>query len=218
MVAKNYSQIGESMKKMMAGVSLLGVLFLTIGCSGLMGEKFRSMTLKHGVKNGKGIMATERFVLLFEGVDQKNGGGSRSITYAGRHGSVPRFWDGYCGGWGGDETGITSYNTYEPRRGTAILYQFGKLILIEDSGRTLRVQNGRFALEEGKIVVVSVGVNGLCKGLSDSEAKKVYEGLNKWYKDGEISAFPLRMLIGKPSGSEKSETAPLATRAKADTP
>ena len=150
------------------------------------GKPFRSMVVKHGVENGAGIVATEKFVVLFAGVD-KDDAGACTATYAGKYGTLPAVWSGYSSGWTGDQTGISSYHTYEPNQGTALLFYFGRLILLEETGQYLRVQNKRFALGD-KTVVVSVGADGVCKSLSDVEARKIYDSLDGWYKDPTVSA------------------------------
>lgn len=167
------------------GIALSTAVVLIAMCGG---EEFRTTVLKYGVENGTGIIATEHFVVLFDEVSE-DGAGSDSITYAGRYGSLPALWGGYSTGWGADEKGITSYHTYDPHQGKALLFQFGKLVLIEESGRFLRVQNQRFPLGEGS-VVVSVNADGSCKPLTDKEARGIHEELDPWYKDGLISARP----------------------------
>ena len=181
------------MKKAIVGFGVgiaLSILVVLIAMSG--GEEFRTMVMKVGVENGTGIIATELFVVLIDGV-REDAGEAGSITYAGRHGALRAPWGhlGGCSGWGGGDKGITSYTTYDPNLGTALLFYFGRLILVEDSGRYLRVHPGRFALGD-EIVVVSVGADGLCKSLSNEEARGIYEALDPWYKDGVVSARPSR--------------------------
>lgn len=184
------------MKKIVLGVvigitlSVVGVLLAMCG-----GEEFRSTVLKYGVEDGTGIVATEHFVVLFDGISE-DGAGSDIITYAGRHGALPALWSGYSTGWGAGDKGITSYHTYDPHQGRAILFQFGKLIRVEESGRFLRVQDQRFSLGK-ETVVVSVNAEGLCKSLTDEEARKIHEALDPWYKDSSVSTRPLKMQANK---------------------
>lgn len=153
-------------------------------------EAFRTMTLKYGVENGTGVVATERFVILFDGVTN-GGAGAHMITYAGREGSLPAYWSGYCAGGAGDQTGLTSYHTYDPHMGKALLYYFGRLFFVEDSGRFLRVQDCRIPLG-ARTVVVSVGADGRCKDISNEEAGRAYRGLDGWFKDDALTLRPLR--------------------------
>ena len=162
------------------------VVIVLIAMSG--GEPFQTMVLKARVENETGIIATERFVILFDGV-RGTGGGSCMITYAGRHGTLPALWSGYGTGWGAGDKGITAFHTYNPDRGTAVLFYFGRLILVEDSGRYLRVQDRRFPLGD-KTVVVAVAADGHCKSISDDQAEEIYDGLDSWYKDRVVSLAP----------------------------
>jgi ABC-type phosphate transport system substrate-binding protein len=170
------------------GIALSTAVALIAMCNG---EEFRTTVLKYGVEDGTGIIATEHFVVLFHGVHGDDAG-SGSITYAGRHGTLPALWSGYSTGWRAGDKGITSYHTYDPHQGRALLFHFGKLVLIEESGRFLRVQNQRFRLGKGS-VVVSVNADGSCKPLTDKEAREIYEALAPWYKDGLVSARPLEL-------------------------
>jgi hypothetical protein len=199
------------MKTAIAGFAVgivLSILLVVIAMSG--GERFRSMVLKYGVENGTGIIATERFVVLFDGVDEGDAGSSM-ITYAGRHGSLPALWSGYSSGWGAGDKGITSLHTYDPNKGRALLCWFGKLILVEESGRFLRVQNGRFALED-EVIIVSVGEDGLCKSLTDDEARGIYEALDPRYKDGVVSARPPRVQANRSTRGDVKVAAPQSQR------
>lgn len=180
----------NKMKKIILGLAIgiaLSTAVVLIAMCG--GEEFRHTVLKYGVEDGTGIIATEHFVVLFDGVSE-DCAGSDSITYAGRHGAIPALWFGYSTGSVSDDRGITSYHTYDPHQGIALLFQFGKLILVEESGRFLRVQNQRFPLGEG-IVVVSVNADGFCKSLKGEEARRIYEALVPWYKDGLVSTRPI---------------------------
>ena len=129
-------------------------------------------------------MSTEKFVVFFEGVETDDAGASL-ITYTGKHGTLPAFWDGYPTG-----RTSTSIHSYEPCFGRAVLVYFGKTILIEEGGTVLQIQNTRYHLGDGRTTVVVVGEDGKCKFVDDDEAQKRYVTLPRWYKDGEISLRP----------------------------
>lgn len=73
---------------------------------------------------------------------------------------------------------------------TALLFYFGRLILVEESGRILRVQDGRFPLGDS-FLIVSVDSDGFCKSLTDEEAQEIYASLDPRFTDDNLSVRPV---------------------------
>ena len=119
------------------GVATAAAVVLACMCGG---TPFRSMPIKYGIESGTGIVCTERFVVVYEGMQEDDAGAS-SFTYAGKDGTLPAFWRGYGLGWSGGANGIDWLTMYEPAFGTATIYFHGKLLRVEDEGQYLRVQN-----------------------------------------------------------------------------
>lgn len=184
-------QSTNNMKKIILG-TIIGIALsmggILIAMSG--GEEFRSTQLKYGLMDGTGIIASDRFIILFDYVPGTYPSGSSMVTISGRHGTLPAPWREYSSGWGGAK-GINSLHTYNPDKGEALLFYFGKLVLIEDSGRILRVQDGRFPLGDS-VLVVSVDSTGYCKTLTDEEAQQIYASLDPWFKDESMSTRPIQ--------------------------
>ena len=182
------------MKKKIVLAYVLGMATVALILIALMstGTPFRSMIVKHGIENGAGIVSTERFVVIFEGMEGDDAGAS-SFTYAGRNGVLPAFWRGYGEGSSGDATGITCLRTYEPCGAVATFYFHGKLLRVEDDGRFLRVQNQRLPLGADRIVAL-VDAEGSCHSLNGEEAEELIQNLPAWYRDQELSPRPPKSL------------------------
>ena len=95
-----------------ASVVLLVLYFMSTG------TPFRTMAIKYGFEEGTGIVFTDRFVVVYDGMEGNNTGAGR-INYAGKDGTLPAFWRGFALGWQGGPTGIETMSTYDPAFGTA---------------------------------------------------------------------------------------------------
>jgi hypothetical protein len=177
------------MKKLVLAY-VLGMATVVLTAIALMwpGTPFQSMLLKHGIENGAGIVSTERFVVVYEGLNGDDAG-AFSFTYAGRNGILPALWRGYGEGWSGGLSGITCFRTYDPDSGDATLCLHGKLLRVEDGGRFLRVQNQRLPLGAEKIVAL-VDEEGSCRQLSSPEAEHLIQNLPAWYRDSKLNPRP----------------------------
>ena len=177
------------MKRLIVGYSLGAgtVLLIVIGCM-LDGSPFTSMLLKCGIENGRGIVFTERFAVVYEGM-KGNDANAANITYAGKHGTLPAFWSGYGQGWSGGSEGIENLHTYEPGSGTATLFFHGKLLRVEEDGQYIRVQDKRLPLGKERVVVI-VAEDALCHPLVGPEADALLQSIPVWYKDPEMNARP----------------------------
>ena len=177
------------MKKLVLGY-VLGVATaaaVVLACMAT-GTPFQAMPIKYGIEDGTGIVCTERFVVVYEGMEGDDAGAS-CFTFAGKHGSIPAFWRGYGLGWTGGANGIESLMMYEPAFGTATIYFHGKLLRVEEEGRFLRVQNQLLPLGPERTVAV-VDRAGSCRQLHGEEADTLVANIPAWYKDPELNARP----------------------------
>ncbi|MGD0898823.1 MAG: hypothetical protein ABR915_13380 [Thermoguttaceae bacterium] len=184
------------MKKLVLGY-FLGVataVLVVLACMGT-GTPFKSMPMKCGIDAGTGIVFTERFMVVYEGMDGDEAVAS-GFTYAGTHGTLPAFWRGYGEGWTGGASGIESLRTYEPSRGTATFYFHGKLLRVEEDGRYLRVQDQLLPLGTERIVAV-VDKAGSCHQLRGQEADRLVQSIPSWYQDPELNARPARVTMAE---------------------
>jgi hypothetical protein len=154
----------------------------------LEGTPFRSMLIKTGIENGRGIIYTERFVVVYEGMagDDAN---ATNMTYAGRHGEIPAFWRGYQTGWSGGATGIDTLQTYDPGLATATVVFHGKIVRVEEDGTFLRTQLLRLPLGPSQVVVL-VNKDGDARELRGAEAQALLQTLQPWYRDPQPGTRP----------------------------
>jgi hypothetical protein len=193
----NVSRISraKNMKKFVLLGYLLGIATAVLVVLACMcdGTPFQSMPMKYGIDSGTGIVCTERFVVVYEGMDGDDAGAS-CFTYAGKHGTLPAFWRGYGLGWSGGANGIDSLTMYEPAFGTATIYFHGKLLRVEDEGQYLRVQNQLLPLGAERTVAV-VDKAGACRQLHGQAADELMESIPAWYLDPELDARPATMAL-----------------------
>jgi hypothetical protein len=74
-----------------AGVALMLALYIALMFTG---TPFRSMLMKYAAWDGKGIVATGKFLIIYEGA-ASGGGDYLDLTFAGRNGIVRSFWGAY---------------------------------------------------------------------------------------------------------------------------
>lgn len=170
-----------------AGTAVIVVVVLLM-CDG---ERFESVLLKYGYHGEDAVLYTEKFVVVYDGAapaggEPTSGGGATYVTWKGRWGSLPSPVAGRCLGFGTSDNRITEFHAYEPS-GMGILYVFDRLILIEESGRFIRLGAARFPLGEGQ-VVLRVSRAGVARLLPEGEARQVVAALDPWFSDGEMSA------------------------------
>ena len=174
------------------GAATVGLVVISCMCTG---TPFKSMPMKYGIEQGRGIIFTKRFVIVYEDMEGNAAGGG-GFTWAGKHGTIPAFWIGYGCGWYGGPAGIESLHTYEPGFGTATLFFHGKVLRVEEDGEFLRVQNQRFRLGDTRIVAV-VGTDGLCHRVQGADADALLKGIPSWYKDPDPTARPVSLEKGQ---------------------
>jgi hypothetical protein len=180
----------------MLGCGLLVLGWAAAGCGVriTVGTPFRGIWMKYGTDDGKGVLVTEKFLIIYDGMPDTGrwpgtGRASCYFTYAGTQCTVPDLRSGYGSGRDQGSRGIEFLSTYEPRWGVATIFFLGKIIQIENEGTLLRVQNAEIKLGEGFVVAV-VSKDGFCTQLTGEDARKAAESVPSWYRDGQFPGRP----------------------------
>jgi len=151
------------------------------------GTEFKTYLMKYGDHDGNGVVATSKFVVVFEGM-KDIGAGASHVTLQGKDGIIPAFWRGYSESWGAIGNQITDMNLYQPAFGRAILFFNKQTIMVEEEATILRVGSDTFALDEQLVVVVDE--EGVPRQVSQAEAIKFVSSLPEWFTDDSVSARP----------------------------
>lgn len=176
------------MKRFIIGVAV-GAFAVTATIIALMftGSPFRAVPCTYGPYGHGMFVSTPVFLVVYEEGGSTAGGDN--MTFSGKHGVIPAFWRGYGGGAGGGATGFDALRTYEPASGTATLFLAGRLIMVEEDGKYLRVQNLRVPFDGEKVAIV-VDKGGIARRLDAREAAEVEGRLDRQLAGGRMVCPP----------------------------